>query len=102
MKKRKSPIILITLLVVIVGTIFVVNSRSNQTASNPQDVPRTTEQRSPETATSVANDLRADLGPGKKTAPKNGHERPSVVVPKINPVDMKPKPNDTTTAYGWR
>lgn len=124
MKKRKSPIVLVTLLAVMASVAFGLQYAWSKSAGpgaeqQPQvqatDTPPVGQPRQAESKEAVANSLKGALSgptavepmePGRPSGPggPGGPAGPSILNPSVataNRKPEKPKPNPTSTSAQW-
>jgi hypothetical protein len=104
MKKRKPPIVLVTLMIVMLAVVAVMNapraSQGHDHASHQgQEDPEVTGQpREADSKDAVAERLKAPARPSMSGAPdEEGPTQPTIVGPR----NSRPEPNPTATTSQW-
>ncbi len=117
MRKRKSPIVLVTALVVVVAGIVGFNFATSRVGGNPAEHPPTPEvqdvkpvgaSRPAESTTQVASGVQSALGATTTPAPKAAGGPPGmpgagplILNPGAGSKPEKPKPNPSSTSAQW-
>lgn len=121
MRKRKSPIVLVTVLAIMASVAFGFNYASNRPGGNPAGEPPAPpasegaektlgEARAPEDASSVSKSIGASMSSAKRKEadPATPHEGPPgmsgpMIMNHSRPMGKqpKPKPNSSSTSAQW-
>lgn len=117
MRKRKSPIVLVTALVVVVAGIVGFNFAASKPGGNPAeqppapqtDVKPVGEARPAESTTSIAGSVKTAMGSKGTGTPEAGPKMPpgmpgggSIMLnPGAGAKPEKPKPNSSATSAQW-
>jgi hypothetical protein len=103
MKKRKTPILLLSLLLVLVSAVVVFGMSQGKTSAKPDEPDKPTASQDAPTADSVANSIRANApkgGPPKQMI-EDSSQGPSIALSKPG-MNAKPRPETNgTTNSQW-
>lgn len=110
MRKRKPPYVLATVLVVLLGLVFIVNGGLNRlladdgTTHVQEEPPATGESRATGSVESLASATKAVAGGVEAPSKPKGQHLPDASPPSIEVqagVPQKPVPNETMTNSQW-
>ena len=103
MKKKQSPILLVTTIVILGAVAAGWNLASSGVFKRDPEAPKLTEARQDE-PTSVAQDVQSKVVASHSESPavKKGMEMmEGSLLEQIPPTNSKPKPNDSSTSAQW-
>jgi hypothetical protein len=119
MKKRKPPILLATMLLVLVGVVAIANvnplGKDDLQAAPQDDKPVASQSRPEQDADTIAQNMKEAMGAGGSTTPPQGTKAPMVdegklpsqslnrsktVIPNFKPPLPTPDPNGISSLRG--